>query len=516
MGLTPRRMESIPNAHDNAPNAKRPRTDAGVPLAGKFPIDMSMHAENRERVAARMKLDPTVPAKSVILMQGGSNPERNDSDHEPVFRQESHFNYLFGVKEPDCFGVVDLDTAETTIFVPRLAEEYAIWMGEVRTLQSFQEEYKVTSLKFVDELMAVLEAKEPTVVYTLRGKSADSGNFAKEATFEGIENFRVDNGKLFDELIECRVIKTEKELALMRHINLISSHAHIATMSRCKVAMAEYQLESLFRHWAYYGGAARHASYTSICAAGPSGATLHYGHAGAPNDKLLQDGDMMLMDLGAEYHCYTSDITCSYPANGKFTPIQQTIYEIVLASSHAVMDAMKPGVSYVDMHRLSYQVICEGLLKAGVLQGTIEECMDANIGAVFMPHGLGHLMGCDTHDVGGRPKGHTRLTKMGFKSLRMVRELQKNMVLTVEPGLYFNAYCLKMAMSNAKQAPLLNKQKVKEYQGSGLAWGVRIEDDVVVTDDGIENMTYVPRTIEDIEAVMAGTKTEPSQFWKKF
>eukprot|EP00656_Telonema_subtile_P018010 TRINITY_DN19714_c0_g1_i3.p1 TRINITY_DN19714_c0_g1~~TRINITY_DN19714_c0_g1_i3.p1 ORF type:complete len:143 (+),score=47.30 TRINITY_DN19714_c0_g1_i3:182-610(+) len=142
--------------------------------------------------------------------------------------------------------------------------------------------------------------------------------------------------------------------------------------------------------------------------------------------------------------------------------------------------------------------------------------MEANMGAVFMPHGLGHLMGLDTHDVGGRPKGTKRLTKPGYKSLRLVRELEVNMVLTVEPGLYFNPYCLRTALHNPKQAPLFNKSTLSQYQGEHKAWGVRIEDDVIVTAEGVENMTHVPRLVEDVEAVMAGTKTEMSQLWKKF
>eukprot|EP00656_Telonema_subtile_P018009 TRINITY_DN19714_c0_g1_i2.p1 TRINITY_DN19714_c0_g1~~TRINITY_DN19714_c0_g1_i2.p1 ORF type:complete len:471 (+),score=132.32 TRINITY_DN19714_c0_g1_i2:182-1594(+) len=447
----------------------------------RFIVDMSMHAEHRARLAARMRADQFVPPGSCMLLQGGSNPERNDSDHEPVFRQESNFNYVFGVKEPDCFGVVDIDDGTSTLFVPRLPEDYAIWMGEVRGTDSFKQEYQVDAVKYTDELMAHLTEKDPKVVYTMRGKNADSGSFAVEASFDGIENFRVDNGKLFPELIECRVIKSDKELALMRHVNKLSSQAHIAAMARCQAGMGEFQLESIFRHWAYFTGGARHASYTSICGSGPNSATLHYGHGGAPNSKTIGPADMMLMDLGAEYHCYTSDITCSYPASGVFSAEQREVYNIVLAASHAVLEAIKPGVSYVDMHTLSYKVICEGLLRVGVLQGTLEACMEANMGAVFMPHGLGHLMGLDTHDVGGRPKGTKRLTKPGYKSLRLVRELEVNMVLTVEPGLYFNPYCLRTALHNPKQAPLFNKSTLSQYQGEHKAWGVRIEDDVIVT-----------------------------------
>ena len=301
--------------------------------------------------------------------------------------------------------------------------------------------------RYVDELAEFMAGAAPGVVYTMRGKNDDSGNYAKEATFDGIEGYRVDNGRLYPEVVECRVIKSAEEIKLMRHINHITSDAHMAVMARCKPGMKEFQLESLFQHWSYFRGGCRHSSYTNICGCGVNSAVLHYGHAGAPNQRTIEETDMSLMDMGGEYHCYTSDVTCSFPANGTFSPDQKAIYEAVLAAQFAVMDAMKPGVSYIDMHTLANRTICEHLSRAtlGLLVGDIEALMDANMGAVFMPHGLGHLMGLDTHDVGGRPQAYVQseavseenralLTKAGYKSLRMVRALEEGMVLTVEPG----------------------------------------------------------------------------------
>uniref|UniRef100_A0A2C9L303 Peptidase M24 domain-containing protein n=1 Tax=Biomphalaria glabrata TaxID=6526 RepID=A0A2C9L303_BIOGL len=137
---------------------------------------------------------------------------------------------------------------------------------------------------------------------------------------------------------------------------------------------------------------------------GHNGSILHYGHSGAPNSKRLEDGDICLLDMGAEYYCYGSDITCSFPANGKFTQDQKAIYDAVLAANRAVLAAVRPGVSWVDMHKLAERVLLEHLVQLGLLKGNVEDMMRVRLGAVFMPHGLGHFLGIDTHDCGGYPQ----------------------------------------------------------------------------------------------------------------
>lgn len=157
--------------------------------------------------------------------------------------------------------------------------------------------------------------------------------------------------------------------------------------------MTEYQGESLFLHHSYSVGGCRHASYTCIAGSGENGAILHYGHAAAPNDKRIHDGDMLLFDMGANYFGYAADITCSYPANGKFTADQRFIYNAVLAACQAVHDAARPGANWVDMHLLANRVLLTKLKDGGLLTGSVDEMLAAGINAVFQPHGLGHLIG---------------------------------------------------------------------------------------------------------------------------
>lgn len=165
----------------------------------------------------------------------------------------------------------------------------------------------------------------------------------------------------------------------MRYICQMSSDAHIEVMKRCRPGMMEYQLESLFIHYVSSRAGSRHTGYTCICGSGEHGAILHYGHAGAPNGKQVNDGDLLLLDMGGEYHCYGADITCSFPANGRFTEKQKIIYNTVWAAVQAVESAMKPGVAWIDMHELTYVTILKELTKYGLLKGDVNAMMEADL-----------------------------------------------------------------------------------------------------------------------------------------
>lgn len=389
---------------------------------------MYLHKQNRDRLLERLE---KVNAKGVVLFEGAKSETRHDTDHEPIFRQEAYFHWAFGVKEPDFYGLIDISSKKSYLFIPKLPEEYAVWMGKIQPPEFYRNLYAVDNAFYIEDLVEVIKKCNNQTIHVIHGKDTDSGSFFKKPHFKGIEAFQIEESILFREIVECRVIKTEEELNLLRYVNQVSCKAHIEVMKRVHPGMSEYQAEAIFRYHAYHDGGARHCSYTCICGSGPNGAILHYGHAAAPNDRLIQNGDMLLFDMGAEYHCYASDITRSYPVNGKFTPEQRQIYESVLASQNAVMNAMRPGVSWVDMHRLANRVICEELKKHGFLKGDVDEMQKHHIGSLFMPHGLGHFMGINTHDVGGYPEGILRIDEPGLKSLRSGRILQEGMVITV-------------------------------------------------------------------------------------
>jgi Xaa-Pro dipeptidase len=255
-------------------------------------------------------------------------------------------------------------------------------------------------------------------------------------------------------------------------------------------------------------------AYTCICACGPSSNVLHYGHAGRPNSRLLTASDIALLDMGAEYNCYASDITCSFPVSGSFTDDQRSIYESVLAAQLAVLARLEPGVSWLEMHRVAEREVLRGLIRCGVLTDhgkdldeVIESMMEVSLGGIFMPHGLGHLIGIDTHDVGGYSPGTpARPTRPGQRKLRTARELKEGMVLTVEPGCYFIDPLLDMAMSDERQKHFFT-DRLNDFRGFG---GVRLEDDVVITSDGCENLSLCPRAVEEVLHVMNGGEWPPT------
>uniref|UniRef100_A0A7N6BIR4 Xaa-Pro dipeptidase n=1 Tax=Anabas testudineus TaxID=64144 RepID=A0A7N6BIR4_ANATE len=461
-----------------------------------------MEQRNRGRLCRELKAKDGVVPQSVVVLQGGEQKQRYCTDTDLVFRQESFFHWAFGVTEPDCFGAIDVGSGKSMLFVPKLPESYATWMGEIFPKEHFKDKYAV------DEVHYTCDVSLSVLVFTARvcvcrGQNTDSGSICREASFEGISQFQVNNTLLHPVIVECRLIKTDMELEVLRYTNRISSEAHKVVMKNVKPGKKEYEMESLFQHYCYTKGGMRHTSYTCICGTGHNSSVLHYGHAGAPNDKTIMDGDMCLFDMGGEYYCYTSDITCSFPANGKFTPDQRAVYEAVFKSSRAVMAAIKPGVKWTDMHRLTDRVHLEELVKIGILSGSVEDMLKVHLGSVFMPHGLGHLLGIDVHDVGGYPEGVERVDEPGLRSLRMGRLVKERMVLTVEPGIYFINHLLDQALANPAQSCFINNEVLARFRGFG---GVRIEDDIAVTADGVELLTCVPRTVEEIEAFMADSE----------
>lgn len=227
----------------------------------------------------------------------------------------------------------------------------------------------------------------------------------------------------------------------MRWATKITVEGHIEVLKACKPGMRESQLESIFMaHCRTKYLCGRVQPYTSIVGCGPNAATLHYPDA----SDYLQDGKTILMDIAQGVQHYCSDITSSFPVNGKFTEKQAQIYSLVLKANREVMAQLKPGVSWPEMHLLAEKIILTGLVELGILKGDVQEMVDKRVGFLFMPHGLGHLIGLEVHDAGNynqtTPK---RDTRPGLKNLRTARVLEKNMIITVEPGCYFREFLYK-------------------------------------------------------------------------
>jgi len=268
-------------------------------------VPMQLFSLNRQRLVEQLKKDSNVPSKSVILLQGGCETNNYCTDTNPVFCQESFFHWAFGVIEPDFFGAIDVETGTSILFIPQFPESYGVWMGPIFGCEDFKKKYEVDQVYYVDQIADELKRINPDTLLTLKGKNTDSDLWSHEAVFDGISLFNVNNTFLFPAIVECRVIKTPMELDVLRFANKISSEAHVAVMKAVQPGMKEYQCEAVFLYQAYFHGGCRHAAYTCICGSGENGSILHYGHASAPNEKTISDGEMWLVKVKNHGHLIT-------------------------------------------------------------------------------------------------------------------------------------------------------------------------------------------------------------------
>ncbi|KAF6205346.1 hypothetical protein GE061_019517 [Apolygus lucorum] len=483
---------AIADRRDDVWNVQLPRS--------AYELNTQTFKVNRERLIEKIK---TTHPTSLIVLQGAKDISQGNTDTDYLFRQESFFLWAFGVQEPGYWGLIDVKAAKSYLLIPRLPDSYKVWMGELPCPNKTGEKYLVDQVFYDDELEAKISEINPSEVLVLSGVNSDSSIPFATPKLKNENGIKIDTEILYSTMEELRVIKTDLELELLRNVNKISSYAHRLVMKKIAANTYEYQGEALFKFFAQYVGGCRAVAYTCICGSGHNGSILHYGHAAAPNAKLIEDGDMCLFDMGAALFGYASDITISFPVNGRFTEKQRKIYNVVLESRNAAFRTVKPGVMWMDVHKAALKELLKGLQNIGILVAgkNLDEMMAKSVSATFQPHGLGHLMGIDVHDCGGYNKfTPPRSGEPHLRALRTARELKAGMVLTVEPGCYFIPCLIEQAKNDPQISGYINFEVVKDYAGFG---GVRIEDDIIVTSDGMELMTDVPRTVQEIEQFMA-------------
>jgi len=478
---------------------------------GTLQVPMSMHKDNRTKLLTALRARPEVVAGAVILLEGGSELSVYNTDTTFDFRQESNFQYLLGVKEPDCKAAIRVSDGHTVLFMPKLDREYAAWMGPVKPPAWFQRAYEVDAVEFTGDIAEVVSSMKPEALIVIRGTNRDSDLPMPPPALDGLEQLPLpDEGcrALWEELEEARVVKSPSELEILQYANDVSSRAHVELMRSASESGREYLAEASFRYNSAIRGCPR-VGYHCICPTGKRNAILHYGHPGEPNAELVVPGSLSLRDMGAEYHCYTADVTCTYPLSGTFTPEQRVVYEAVWEAVQVVERSVRPGVCYKDMHRLAQRTLLTEMSKAGLFVGDVEEMMSVNLMHQFMFHGLGHSLGLDVHDVGGYAPGRGRPDDPSIQeNLRLGRELLEGMVITVEPGFYFADFLMDEALADPSMAKFIDAKRLEELRPVG---GVRIEDDIVITATGCYVLTTVPRTVAEIEATMAGQPWDHSR-----
>jgi Xaa-Pro dipeptidase len=428
-----------------------------------------MHSIHREKLFSLLSESHGTDA---VLISGAAVQFRYGTDHEYPFRQESNFQYLTGIWEPDFKLLLDVATREYHLFTPKRDAQFAVWHGFVKSLDEIRAEYQPDHLHVVEDLPAVLARIKPKTVHVL---------WPADASFVSYLGYSPNDGYLSDMLAHCRVIKSEGELELMRRANRIASAAHDAVKAAIRPGMFEYEVKALFEYECQKRGSV-FVPYNGIHGSGTASAILHY----TENHRQLNDGDLYLIDAGAEVQGYAADLTRTWAINGNATTIQKEVYAAVLRMQTSAIDAAKPGVAMEDLQLLSARVLMDDLSGIGLVRGTTHELMEQNIFALFFPHGLGHFLGLDTHDPGGYPKGVQRIDRPGLRYLRARRTLETGMVVTIEPGCYFIPALLEPAFANPAVNRFLNVEKLTSMLDFG---GIRIEDNLIITPDGNENLT---------------------------
>ncbi|ORX43189.1 hypothetical protein DM01DRAFT_1313128 [Hesseltinella vesiculosa] len=424
--------------------------------------------------------------QGVIYHKGQVMQERDNTDVELPFRQESNFYYLTGCNEPDFHVVIDIASGKTTLVAPPVVPDHVMWMGLPDTLEQMQAKYDVDQVVYSDSLASLLQSQK---VYVLPITKTDC--LQGQAVVSDVESKQLENA-----VIAARLVKADWEIEIMRQANKISSDAHIKLWQASYPGCTEAQLHALFlyesaRHGAFF------QSYYPIVGCGKNAATLHYNK----NNAVMENAnDVVLVDAGAEYNVYASDITRVFPVGGKFSPEARTIYTIVLNMQKASIDMCRAGVAYEDIHLKAMEIGCDGLIEAGILVGDRQELLDKDVMAAFYPHGIGHSIGLDVHDVGGYPDGVGRIDRPGWRNLRMRRVLAPGNVVTIEPGVYFFDYLINPVLENPATAKYVNIDMLNKYKSVG---GVRIEDNIVITEGEPLNLTTVPKEIDEVEALMA-------------
>ncbi|QMM54138.1 Xaa-Pro aminopeptidase [Enterobacter sp. RHB15-C17] len=418
------------------------------------------------------------PGSAALIFAAPEATRSNDSEYP--YRQSSDFWYFTGFNESEAVLVLikSDDTHNHSVLFNRVRDLTAeIWFGRRLGQDAAPEKLGVErALAFSEineQLYQLLNGLD--VVYHAQGEYA----YADELVFAALDKLRKGSRQNLSApasltdwrpiVHEMRLFKSPEELDVMRRAGEISALAHTRAMEKCRPGMFEYQLEGEILHEFNRHGA-RFPSYNTIVGGGENGCILHY----TENESELRDGDLVLIDAGCEYRGYAGDITRTFPVNGKFSPAQRAVYDIVLESLETALTLFRPGTSIQDVTGSVIRIMVNGLVNLGILKGDVEELIADNAHRAFFMHGLSHWLGLDVHDVGGYGPDRSRT-------------LEPGMVLTVEPGLYI--------------AP--DADVPAEYRGIGI----RIEDDIVITENGNENLTAsVVKKADEIEALMAAAR----------
>ena len=454
-------------------------------------------------IQRRKALKKTVN-NGILLFMGNNEAPMNYPSNTYHYRQDSHFIYFFGIHLDHLAAVIDLDEDKEIIFGDNYTIDDIIWMGNQPTIEALADKCGVANTLPSAQLIEYLHKaqKAGRKIHYLPPYRDDNKIFLHNTLSIPFEQLKASASVEFIKgVVSLREIKEEEELKEMEKACNLGVAMHTAAMEYCKAGKLERELAGMIEGIALSGG--NGVSFPVILS--QNGETLHNHN----HEQILENGRLLLVDAGAELKSgYSSDYTRTFPVSGKFTQKQKDIYEIVLQANMEAIDMAKPGLNYFDVHIHATTIIAKGLTKLGLMKGNPEEAARKGAHALFMPHGLGHMLGLDVHDMedlGENYVGYNehiqRSPIFGHGSLRCAKKLQKGFILTVEPAYIFIPQLIDIWEKENKFSEYINYDKVKTYIGFG---GIRIEDDIVITETGCRVIgTPLPKKVADIEALMA-------------
>lgn len=453
-------------------------------------------------ISRRKRLKELV-GNGLVLIVGNSEAPMSYSDNSYNFIQDSTFLYYFGLNSPDLVGVMDVDSDEDYIFGKEFTMDDIIWMGQQRTFKERAKDVGIENFVELEKMKEILKRdkdNERIIHFTNQYRVENSLKISRLLGLSLDEVNEKFSKRLVDGIIEMRSLKRDYEIAELEKATNVTREMHLVAMKNVKVGMKGYELVALLEAVAKKYNAT--TSFHTICTT--NGQILHNHFHG----NIFKEGDIVLLDCGARLeNGYCGDMTTVFPVSGRFDSRQKDIYSLLIEMFDRAEECTKPGVTNKSVHLEVCKVLVEGLIKRGIMRGSVDEIVDAGAHALFFPHGLGHMIGLDVHDMenfGENNVGYDNVTKreiqFGLKSLRMGKELKPGYVLTIEPGIYFIPELIKKWEKEGKFKEYINYEEVKKYLDFG---GMRYEGDFLITENGNRRLgDKMPKYDYEIEEIL--------------
>ncbi|HEX2394224.1 MAG TPA: aminopeptidase P family protein [Bacteroidales bacterium] len=446
--------------------------------------------------------------KGVVLFLGNKEVAMNYAANNYPFRQDSSFLYYFGLDMPGLAGMIDCENDAEILYGSDPTLEDIIWVGKQEPLQEKALRTGITKVKPLERLdgdvfRVIAHSREVHYLPPYREQRRLQLAYYDNLRYEEVD--RNASRTLIKAVVTQRSVKDQFELTeLEETMNNVTSKAYSLAAGLIKPGTYEFQVAGAFEGYALKNNC--RMAYPVICTI--NGETLHnhfYGNE-------MKDGQLLLVDAGVEsVRRYATDITRTYPVNGKFSTQQKEIYQIVLEAQEEAIKAIKPGIPYLEVHQQAATLITKGLKELGLMKGSIDEAVNHGAHALFFPHGIGHMIGLDVHDMEDIGEEHVgyddefkRSEQFGTAYLRMAKRLETGNVVTVEPGIYFIDPLINKWHSEGRYRDFIDYRALEKFRGTG---GIRIEDNVTVTENGSKVIgNHIPKTIGEVEALLKNKK----------